>query len=184
VRPTPDPALAALLAGIRAAYPSFRLVPKEGSPLMWATYYGLLMFLWCPRFMTHFTTVIVTRVYMPERLIGGPSAYATLRHERVHMRDCLRSGVLPFVASYLFLLPSLLTLRAVWEMRAYAETMRVERERTGAVADATVDHVVRQLVGPSYLWMFPFPRAARRWVERTRSRVLAEPPWPAQTRLP
>jgi hypothetical protein len=161
---------------MRREFPTFRLVRKERSPLMWALYYGLLMFLWCPRFMTSYTTVIITRVYMPGGLIGTRAAYGTLRHERVHMRDCVRSGVVPFVVSYLFLLPAVLTLRAVWEMRGYAESMRVERERRGAVSDETVAHVARQLTGSSYLWMFPFPRAARRWAERVRDRVMSEEP--------
>jgi len=163
-----------LLEELRREFSTFRLIEKERSPVMWAIYYGLGMFLWCPRFMTSYTTVLITRVYMPRSLMGTRASYGTLRHERVHMRDCVRSGVLPFALSYLFLLPSVLTLRSVWEMRAYAETMRVERERWGRVSDETVAHVTSQLVGSSYLWMFPFPKLARRWVERVRDRVMAE----------
>lgn len=159
---------------MRREFPTFRLIEKDRSLLMWAIYYGLGMFLWCPRFMTSYTTVLITRVYMPTHLIGAPRSYGTLRHERVHMRDCVRSGVVPFVVSYLFLLPAVLTLRSVWEMRAYAETMRVERERCGTISDGTVNHVVQQLVGSSYLWMLPFPRLARRWVEGVRDRVMEE----------
>jgi hypothetical protein len=89
------------------------------------------------------------------------------------MRDCVRSGVLPFALSYVFLLPAVLTLRSVWEMRGYAETMRVELETTGEVSDATLRHIEQQFTGSSYLWMCPFPGVVRRWLERVRRRVVA-----------
>jgi hypothetical protein len=122
--------------------------------------------------LTHYTTVIITVVYMPAELLGSDEAYATLRHERVHMRDCWRSGVLPFLISYLLLLPAVLTLRSVWEMRGYAETMRVEYEDTGEVSDETLTRIERQFVGPAYLWMCPFPPLVRWWLRRVRRRVV------------
>ena len=79
-------------------------------------------------------------VFMPEELIGTDEGYRVLRHELVHVRDAWRTGLLPFAFSYLFLLPAGLTLRAFWELRAYTETMRVEFEETGTIADSTLEH--------------------------------------------
>lgn len=162
-----------MVAELRREFRTFRLVPKERSPLMRAIYRGLLMPLWCPDFMGSFTTVLVARVYMPADLIGTDEGYGVLRHERVHMRDCFRTGVMPFVLSYLLLLPAVLTLRSIWEMRGYAETMRVELEREGFVSEELVAHVERQFTSSNYLWMCPFPGLVRRWVRRTRDRVVA-----------
>ena len=168
-----------MVAELRREFRTFRLIPKERSPMMRVLYRALLMPLWCPDFMGSFTTVLVSRVYMPARLIGTDDGYGVLRHERVHMRDCFRTGVLPFALSYVFLLPAVLTMRSVWEMRGYAETMRVELEREGRISDETLAHVERQFTSSSYLWMCPFPGLVRRWVRRTRDRVLATSGWPA-----
>jgi hypothetical protein len=162
-----------LVDELRREFRTFRLVPKDESRLMRVLYHGLLMPLWCPRFMTSYTTVLIAVVYMPRDLIGTDDGYRTLRHERVHMRDCFRTGILPFVVSYTLLLPAVLTCRAVWEMRGYAETMRVERELTGRISEATLRHVEAQFTSSAYLFMCPFPGLVRRWVRRTRDRVLA-----------
>jgi hypothetical protein len=170
-----------MVAELRREFRTFRLVPKERSPLMRLLYRALLMPLWCPDFMGSYTTVLVSWVYMPARLIGTDQGYGVLRHERVHMRDCFRTGVLPFAVSYVLLLPAVLTLRSVWEMRGYAETMRVELEQEGRISDELLAHVARQFTSSSYLWMCPFPGFVERWVRRTRDRVLAARREPAGT---
>jgi hypothetical protein len=169
-----DPRFEALVAELRREFRTFRLVPKERSPFMRLVYHLALMRLWCPDFVSGYTTVVVSWVYMPEAIIGSAQGYRSLRHERVHMRDCWRSGVLPFALSYLLLLPAGLTLRSVWEMRGYAETLRVELEERGALAPRTLRHIERQFTGPAYLFMCPFPSLVRRWLERVRRRVEAE----------
>jgi hypothetical protein len=163
----------AIVAELRREFRTFRLVPKDESRLMRALYRALFMRLWCPDFMTHYTTVIVSVVYMPRDLIGTDAGYRTLRHERVHMRDCWRLGVLPFVLSYVALLPAGLTLRSVWEMRGYAETMRAELELEGAITDELLAHIERQFTSPAYFFMCPFPGLVARWVRHTRDRVMA-----------
>jgi len=169
-----DPRFDSLVEELRGEFCTFRLLPKERSPLMRLVYHACLMRLWCPDFISGYTTVIVSRVYMPEAIIGSAQGYRSLRHERVHMRDCWRWGILPFALSYLLLLPAGLTLRSVWEMRGYAETLRVELEERGAIQPATLRHIARQFTGPAYLYMCPFPNLVRRWLERVRRRVEAE----------
>jgi hypothetical protein len=163
-----------IVAELRSEFRTFRLLPKERSRLMRLVYHALLMRLWCPDFLTRYTTVIISWVYLPEDLMGTDAAYRVLRHERVHLRDCFRSGVLPFVLSYLFLLPAGLTCRALWEMRGYTETLRVELEDTGRISAATLDHVERQFTGSSYLFMCPFPGLVRRWLRRVVARLESE----------
>jgi hypothetical protein len=162
-----------IVAEIRREFPRFRVVPKDESTLMRLAYRALLMRLWCTDFMTSYTTVLLSVVYMPRRLIGSEAGYRVLRHERVHLRDSARSLVVPFVLSYAFLLPAGLTVRSIWEMRAYAETMREEFESTGSISEELIAHIEEQFTSSSYLYMCPFPGLVRRWVRRTRERVLA-----------
>ena len=156
-------------AELEKRYRTFRLIPKEESAFMKTLYYGALMFLWCPEFMADYTTVIIARVYMPRSLIGTEAGYLTLRHERVHIEDCFRWGVLPFVLSYLFLLPTVFSLRAYWEMRAYKETLRAEMEMYGEVSDARLEQIRRQFTSSAYFWMFPFPKTVRGVLVRARA---------------
>lgn len=161
-----------IVAELEQEFSTFRLRRKDRSWLMKVIYHGLLLRLWCPYFMTHYTTVVISVVYMPHRLMGTAEGYRVLRHERVHMRDCWRTGVLPFALSYLFLLPLGITLRSYWEMRGYAESMRVEFEETGDISHETLDHIAEQFTGSAYLWMCPFPGLVRRWLQRVRRRIL------------
>ena len=163
-----------IVAALGRTYRTFRLIPKDRSPFMKFLYYAALMFLWCPTFLTDYTTVILARVYMPPDLIDTRAGYRVLPHERVHIRDCFRWGILPFMISYLFLLPTVLTLRALWEMRAYTETMRVDLELDGEITDETLDHIQRQFTSSAYFWMFPFSKFIRRKLEAARTRLERE----------
>jgi len=174
----------ALCREIAAEFPGFRVIPKEGSPLMRAIYQALGMRLWNRDFLTGYTTVILYRVYMPRALIGTDAGFRALRHERVHMRDARRTAVVPFVVSYLLLLPAVFTARAFWEFRAYVETMRVEIEETGDVSDDTLEHIARRFTGSDYLFMCPFPRFIRGRLRRARERLRDEARGRPATRPP
>jgi hypothetical protein len=160
------------IARLRAEHRTFRLVVKDRSPLMKAIYYGLLMFLWCPRFMEDYTTTLISWVYMPAHLFDTRQGYQVLRHEEVHIRDCLRTGVFPFVISYLFVLPAVVTLRAYWELRAYRESMRVKLELDGTIPESTVEWIAGRFTSSDYLWMCPFPNFIRRRLRSCRDELL------------
>jgi hypothetical protein len=95
--------------------------------------------------------------------------YATLRHERVHLAQFRRWGVLPMAFAYL-LLPfpvGLAWCRMRLERAAYEETLRVRYALGGrAAVDAVRAHVIAQFTSASYGWMWPFPRAVARWFDR------------------
>lgn len=151
---------------MKKKYRTFKIVPKGDSKLMKIIFHGLLMRFWCSGFMERYTTTIVTRVYMPLDLIGSSSGYRVLRHECVHVTDCMKSLILPFLISYVFLLPVVFTLRSVWECRGYKETIRVAHERYGNVPKGTIDFIVSQFTGSSYLWMCPFEKFVRKRFEK------------------
>ena len=151
-----------LVKAIKNEFPNFEVVPKSSSWLMKGLYTFSLMRFWNPHFMEVYITALFGKVYMPERFIGTQIGYEVLRHEYVHLRDAARFPVL-FELSYLFLpLPVIFTLRAYWEYRGYCESLLAEYERLGYVRASSLDFIVKQFTGSSYLWMFPFPKLLRR----------------------
>lgn len=157
---------------IRAEFPRVRIVPKHESRLMRLAFNLGLMRLWCPRFMETYTTVFGSTIAMPAWLIGTTSGARVLRHERVHLRDA-RSWPVLFHLSYV-LLPIGPSFRALWELRAYRETLRCELEATGRISDGTLAFVASQFTGSSYLWMWPFPGHIRSLLARMRDELLLE----------
>lgn len=130
-------------------------------------------------FMTRYVTTIGKTIYVPEGWAERSEAdrYATLRHEAVHLRQFRRYGRLG--TSLLYLLPILpmgLALgRARLEQEAYAETLRATAEVGGLeAAERLREHVVRQFVSGAYGWMWPFPGAIHRWLDRTLEEIRLE----------
>ncbi|MGK0360509.1 MAG: hypothetical protein ACI9U2_002822 [Bradymonadia bacterium] len=167
--------LAALEAHLRACMPRFRVCYKDESRLQ--RLIGRLIWPFNRTYCTQYTTVMFGRVYFPNRdwcARWGPEAlYGILRHEAVHLSDMRRFAGL-FQLSYLFALPSVFTMRAVWEWRGYLETMRVEAELHGYISDSLITHIAQRFTGSDYLYMCPFPGFVRRRLLKARERLLAE----------
>jgi hypothetical protein len=149
----------AVVADLERRHPGFRVEPKERHPVIRALF-------------RNFTLSLGRTVYMDAALIGTPEGAATLRHEAVHVDDWARFGPLLWISQ--LLLPVGPSLRAVWEWRAYRESMRVELERRGALSDAYLARLERIFTGPRYAWMFPVPPLVRALLRRERDRVVAE----------
>lgn len=128
-------------------------------------------------YMTDYTTVLFGKVWFPSRRwrqrVGPRVIYETLRHEAVHLRDARRYWFF-FHLSYVLFLPAGLTFRALWEWRAYAESLRVQAELDGAIDDASLRFIEERFTGPDYLYMLPFPRFVRSRLRRLRAQILAE----------
>lgn len=165
----------ALEAHLRLELPRFALAYKDESRLQRAI--GVVVWPFNRTYCTHYTTVMLGKVYFPSRAWVArrdpESLYGLLRHEAVHLRD-MRRFPLIFQLSYLFALPTGLTARAFWEWRGYLETIRVHAELHGEVPDGLLDFIERRFTGPDYLYMCPFPRFVRRRLEAARTRILAE----------
>jgi hypothetical protein len=98
-----------------------------------------------------------------------PDRYATLRHERVHLQQFRRWGLVPMALAYILLpLPvGLAWCRMRFERAAYEESLRVRYSLGGRRAVEEVrQHVISQFTSGSYGWMWPFPRALDRWFDR------------------
>lgn len=129
-------------------------------------------------YVERYVTTIGRRIYLtpdwPSRSVED--RYATLRHERVHVEQFRRWGVVLMGFAYLLLpLPmGLAWFRMRWEREAYAETVRVWHELGGrAATDRLRAHVIAQFTGPSYAWMWPFPTVMSRWYDALVDRLEA-----------
>lgn len=126
-------------------------------------------------------TTIWNTIYMADDLIDTDRGVETLQHELVHVRDQHRWHVL-FFLSY-FLLPIGPSLKALWEWRAYKETLRViwedlKNEEPGHrvyLLGWYGEWVAKQFWSAGYVWMWPFPSMVRKWCAKEVSRLVGGP---------
>ncbi len=160
---------------LRRELPGFSIRYKDESPLQRGI--AVLVRPFNRRYLDGYTTVMFGNVYFPSRewceAVGPTALYRILRHEAVHLRDARRWPVL-FHLSYLFGAPAILTARAFWEARAYAESLRVSMELDGDITDAELERIARAFTGSDYLFMCPFPRFVRRRLRRLRDELRRE----------
>jgi len=172
-----------LMVCMRRDIPNLRIAYKdEPMPTWWL---GALMMLVrlvgliAPRleeqWFTNYSNGIFNYLLLPSRSTHGDhldvNVYAILRHEYVHMRDMRRHPVW-FPLSYLLVLPTVLTMRAHWELRGYTQQMLVEYECTGDVSDHTLDWIAEKFTGAMYLWMWPFGNRVRSRLKDIRRGIL------------
>jgi hypothetical protein len=171
----------ALLEEIRREFPRFAIVPKRQSALQRAIGLTLLVVTAGGQrsYMTRYHTVLFGRLYVPDswNAMGDDDRYILLRHERVHLRQRRRMGdpLMAFVYLVPFLPLFLAWGRARIEWEAYVETIRATAEVRGlAAARRLQPEIVQRFVGPDYGWMWPFPRAVRRWFDEVMADLEAE----------
>ncbi|WP_428266273.1 hypothetical protein [Haliangium sp.] len=165
----------ALLADIRAEFPSFRLLRKDGSRFQRALHWGLVvMTLGRMRaYLNGYQTTIGSTVYVTADWDHRDldERYVTLRHERIHLRQ-FRRYTIPGMAVLYLLLPlpmGLAWFRTRFEQEAYAESIRAAAAIHG-LAHVRVgefrERIVSQFLGPSYGWMWPFRGFVEAWYDK------------------
>lgn len=165
----------ALVLRVENEFPGFDIKLKSTSTLMKACDIGLkLITFWrMKRFMVDFFTTIGYTVYVPDALwsVMDPPAKAVLmRHERVHMRQRRKHGMLLFSFLYLFFpLPMLFAYyRMKFEREAYAESLCAYRDYHGLAfiqTDGRRRAVLRNFTSASYFWMWPWRGGNERWYD-------------------
>jgi len=172
--------LDAYLSHLRAEFARFTIAQKSESRLCRLIDIALrVLTLGHQRaFMTRYVTTLGSTVYVPSEWAARDPTdqYITMRHEAVHLRQFRRYTFLGMALIYLVpILPMGLAWgRARLEWEAYAETLQAVAEVRGAEAamdPALHKHIVTQFVSGAYGWMWPFPRAIRRWIEETTSQL-------------
>jgi hypothetical protein len=112
------------------------------------------------RWYNNFANGFGNYILLPNRETFGDFTvrrnYAVLRHEYVHILDSKKYG-LWFYLSYLLLpLPLLITCRAYWEFRGYAQNLIVTFEETGEIPDQHLQAYTTHFLSGMYLFMLPF----------------------------
>lgn len=163
-----------LLAEIHREFPLFRLVRKDRS-LFQRMIHALLavVTLGAQRsYLNRYQTTIGCKVYVtPDWDSRDPDErYVILRHERIHLRQFRRYGLLRMAVLYVLVpLPvGLAWFRACFEMEAYAETLRAAAEIYGpgrVRAPAFRANIIGQFTSGSYGWMWPFRGYLERWYD-------------------
>ena len=128
---------------------------------------------WLPRMIAGLGFVglgLAGTAYVARRYWGTDEGYVALRHEAAHVRDQRRFTLPLFLVTYLLVLPTGLTLRAVWEWRGYREHLRIDLEDRGRVRPETVEDIVAAFSSRGYGWMLPVPRVVRWLCRREEAR--------------
>ncbi len=174
-----------LLADLAEEFPGFSIVRKRDSRLQQAigSFLRVVTLGGQRRYLTHYHTVLFGKLYVPDTWarMDDDARYILLRHERVHLRQRRRMGDLVMALVYLLpFFPLFLAWgRARIEWEAYVETLRATAEVHGlAAARALEEEIVGRYVGPDYGWMWPFPRAVRRWFREAMAELEAEAAFP------
>lgn len=153
---------------LKDRFPKFRIVIKDRSTLM--RFFGLLLRPFNPGFMDFYTVTLGQTVYMPRWMHGTDNGAKILRHEAVHIGDSIKFGLLYYL-SYI-ILPIGPSFRAIWELRAYTETMQIEYNLYGHVKETTIKFIAGQFTESSYLWMFPFPKTIDKILRKRADRLI------------
>jgi hypothetical protein len=171
-----------LIESIRAEFPAFRIVEKQGDWLSHAIDWLLkiLTFGAQRQYLTHYHTVLGFTLYVPTawRTASDVERAIVLRHERVHLCQRQRYGMALF--AFLYLVP-VLPLGLAWgrarlEWEAYSETLRATAELCGLEAAGAPElrrKIVGRFTGGAYGWMWPFEAQVQRWYDRVIGEIKA-----------
>jgi len=170
-----------LLAETQAEFPTFRVVPKAESKFM--SFLAILLgWMGNDTFMYAFTTTIGFVVYTPslwEESFSDTQKYQILLHERVHMRQAKRYGVIWF--SLLYLLVPLPFVRAYYrtkfEQEAYYVSMRSRAAIHGIKYIEGGDYrtnMIHHFTGPDYGWMWTNRKDIEEWYDTSVEKIRKE----------
>lgn len=162
-----------LMQQMAQEFPGFRVCFKDQSWHQRALGAGLKG-VGINRYMTNFVTVFGNTVWWPDEAMfrrDGKRAASVLLHERVHLWDRRRMGVL-FDVSYVAAGPAVWTMRAHWERRAYAVDI-VRLSRFGRSPEWIKAWLTPLFSKHEYGFMWPFPDEIHAWVDRTLDEGLA-----------
>ena len=106
---------------------------------------------------------ICNTVFMKDEYFGTDRGANVLVHEGVHVEDWNRWYVLMTI-SYVLLLPTVFSMRAYWEWRAYKEDLRSTHEQFKhmplpqymQIMNSYCEWIAGVFCGSHYFWMFPF----------------------------
>lgn len=178
--PSPGSRLSSLCVELEAEFPRLRMQRKiDHWYWRWiAVFLKVVTFGKQTEFLSKFTTVVGLTVALGEvkwqeiqnRVSGWEdSLWATLMHERRHMRRFRQLGVTLCALLYLlvFFPVGLAWGRAWFEREGYTETLRCwyALDPEWACSAEAREWWIAQFTGPSYGWAWPFRKQVQRWFD-------------------
>lgn len=173
----------AFLDEIKAEFPTFRVVRKreDGFSKLLDKVLRVVTLGGQHQYLTHYHTVIGRTLYVPDAWDDESDLerVCVLRHERIHLRQGKRYGMVGMAFLYVFpIFPVGLAYgRARIEWEAYEETIRANAELFGLEAakrEGLRTHIVKQFTSGSYGWMWPFRGQVERWYDEALVRIERE----------
>lgn len=169
-----------IIAELKDEFPKFKIIKKSDSTLMKALDIGLkiITFGKMKTFMKNFTTTFLYTIYTPE-VWDEIDKVGVLSHERVHMRQLQRYGILWFWFSYMFLwTPCVFAyFRKKYEQEAYEESIRYKAKTRGikyVESDEYREYIIGNFTSASYFWTWPFRKSIEEWFNTTIDKVRLE----------
>ncbi|MFI5298603.1 MAG: hypothetical protein ACHREM_10935 [Polyangiales bacterium] len=171
----------AFVTEIQREFPHFRIVEKRGRALQHAIdrFLKAVTLGGQHEYLTRYHTVLGDTLYVPDAWPRGTddARYVLLRHERIHLRQRRRYGMVGMALIYLLpIFPIGLAYgRARIEWEAYEETLRATAEIFGieAAKDKSLhDYLIAQFTGAAYGWMWPFPSSIRCWIDAAIAKIV------------
>ncbi len=155
-------------------FPNFEIHYKQDSWLCKAIniFLKVITFWQMKKFMTHFITTIGNKVYVPDSWDERSDfdKYLVLFHERVHMRQKAKYGMIPFAICYLFLpFPiGFAGFRVLFEVEAYgAELVELMDEIPDVyVCQHFMNQVADNLTNQNYFWSWYSRQDVLHWLVR------------------
>lgn len=149
-----------------------RIVVKSESKLM--KFIGFLVYPFNKTFMTGYVTTIGRTIYTPNK--NGKVNKLTLAHEEKHIEQYNKYGIL-YMLAYLFLLPTVFTMRSHYEKQAYAVDMGMYYKDNYRKANFKSkwkkyrNRVKLQFTSGAYLWMNPFKKSMDKWLDKVEADI-------------
>ena len=167
-----------ILKETQMEFPKFQVVPKDESPFM--RFLAKLLF-FNKQFMTGFTTTIGNYMWVTADFNSwsDESRAALLRHERVHLRQQVRYGMLRYVLMYLVWPTPFFRAygRMMLEREAYTESMEAYAEYFGVEyleRPGVRNSFIKNFTSGAYGWMWTKREDIARWYDTELSRIRAE----------
>lgn len=138
--------------------------------ILWlAIHYILLIFTFgkMNKFYTKYTTTIGNKIFFPAKYTykSFNSAYVTLKHELVHVKQFKQDGLLKMSFKYLFLpFPfKYAKYRYYYEREAYLESIKAILELD---LEPNIEWYVDVLTGPEYVWAWHSKNDVKSWFNK------------------
>jgi hypothetical protein len=111
-------------------------------------------------------------VWMPKYQMGTKNGYRVLCHEGTHVKDFWKFGGPLFYLSQ-YVLPYGPCFTALWEYRAYVETMRADFKLYGSILKTDPQRYAEALASKPYRYAWPWPKLMTKWFEKAKAKIEA-----------